>query len=102
MPSSTTGFTETLAGLAKRLPRPKAVCVVSAHWVTRGSEVLAVAKPRTIHDFYGFPAPLYEVEYPAPGAPTEAERVATRTGNQTGRNVGIRSRRVERPAAPLS
>jgi 4,5-DOPA dioxygenase extradiol len=55
---------------------PKAVCVVSAHWVTRGSEVLAVAKPRTIHDFYGFPAPLYEVEYPAPGAPTEAERVA--------------------------
>ena len=69
-------FTEALAGLTQRLPRPKAVCVVSAHWVTRGSEVLAVAKPRTIHDFYGFPAPLYEVEYPAPGAPAEAERVA--------------------------
>jgi 4,5-DOPA dioxygenase extradiol len=69
-------FTETLAGLSKRLPRPNAVCVVSAHWVTRGSEVLTVANPRTIHDFYGFPAPLYEVEYPAPGAPTEAQRVA--------------------------
>ena len=69
-------FTETLTGLSNHLPRPKAVCVVSAHWVTRGSEVLTVAKPRTIHDFYGFPAPLYEVEYPAPGAPTEAERVA--------------------------
>ena len=69
-------FTETLAGLSKRLPHPKAVCVVSAHWVTRGSEVLAVAKPRTIHDFYGFPAPLYEVEYPAPGAPFEASRLA--------------------------
>jgi len=41
-------FTETLTGLSQRLPRPKAVCVVSAHWVTRGSEVLAVAKPRTI------------------------------------------------------
>ncbi len=69
-------FTETLSGLAQRLPRPKAVCVVSAHWVTRGSEVLTVAKPRTIHDFYGFPAPLYQMEYPAPGAPTEAKRVA--------------------------
>jgi len=69
-------FTETLTGLSQRLPRPRAVCVVSAHWVTRGSEVLAVAKPRTIHDFYGFPAPLYEVEYPAPGAPSEAARVA--------------------------
>jgi 4,5-DOPA dioxygenase extradiol len=69
-------FTETLAGLASKLPRPKAVCVVSAHWVTRGAEVLAVAKPRTIHDFYGFPAPLYQVEYRAPGAPAEAERVA--------------------------
>lgn len=69
-------FTETLAALGERLPRPKAVCVVSAHWVTRGSEVLTVAKPRTIHDFYGFPAPLYEVEYPAPGVPSEAARIA--------------------------
>ena len=69
-------FTKTLAGLTQRLPRPKAVCVISAHWVTNGSEVLAVGKPRTIHDFYSFPPPLYEVEYPAPGAPAEAARVA--------------------------
>jgi len=69
-------FTEALAKLGQQLPRPQAVCVVSAHWVTSGSEVLAVAKPRTIHDFYGFPRPLYEVEYPAPGAPAEAQSVA--------------------------
>lgn len=69
-------FTRTLEALAPRLPRPKAICVVSAHWVTAGSEVLAVEKPKTIHDFYGFPRPLYEVQYPAPGAPQEAQRLA--------------------------
>ena len=69
-------FTKTLSELGARLPRPKAVCVVSAHWVTSGSHVLASEHPQTIHDFYGFPRPLYEVEYPAPGAPAEAEKLA--------------------------
>ena len=46
-------FTETLLELSARLPKPQAVCVVSAHWVTPGSHVLASAHPRTIHDFYG-------------------------------------------------
>jgi 4,5-DOPA dioxygenase extradiol len=69
-------FTEALSGLSARLPRPEAVCVVSAHWVTSGSHVMASAHPKTIHDFYGFPRPLYEVQYPAPGAPQEAEKVA--------------------------
>ncbi len=69
-------FTEALRGLSARLPRPKAVCVVSAHWVTSGSHVLASAHPKTIHDFYGFPQALYEVQYPAPGAPEEAETLA--------------------------
>lgn len=69
-------FTHALEGLSARLPRPKAVCVVSAHWVTEGSHVMTSAHPRTIHDFYGFPRPLYEVEYPAPGAPVEAGQLA--------------------------
>ena len=69
-------FTQALSDLSQRLPRPRAVCVVSAHWVTSGSQVMASAHPRTIHDFYGFPRPLYEVQYPAPGAPVEAEKLA--------------------------
>ncbi|MGA2859341.1 MAG: 4,5-DOPA dioxygenase extradiol [Candidatus Sulfotelmatobacter sp.] len=69
-------FTEALSGLGARLPRPKAVCVISAHWVTSGSRVLVSDHPRTIHDFYGFPQPLYEVQYPASGAPAEAQVLA--------------------------
>src|ERR1700686_2349253 len=70
-------FTETLHGLSARLAKPKAVCVVSAHWVTPGSQVLTSAHPRTIHDFSGFPRPLYEVQYPALGAPSEAKKLAS-------------------------
>jgi 4,5-DOPA dioxygenase extradiol len=70
-------FTETLKGLSARLPRPKAICVVSAHWTTSGAHVLSSSRPKTIHDFSGFPSPLYEVQYPAPGAPEEAKRIAT-------------------------
>jgi 4,5-DOPA dioxygenase extradiol len=70
-------FTEALQGLSARLPRPKAVCVVSAHWVTSGAHVLTSAHPKTIHDFYGFPEDLYEVQYPAPGSPVEAGNVAS-------------------------
>lgn len=69
-------YTRKLGEMAKSLPTPKAVCVVSAHWVTTGSHVLTAERPRTIHDFYGFPKPLYDVQYPAPGAPVEAKRLA--------------------------
>ena len=69
-------YTKTLRNLAQSLPVPKSVCVVSAHWVTSGCHVLTAGQPKTIHDFYGFAKPLYEVNYPAPGAPDEAKRLA--------------------------
>ncbi|EMS35327.1 Putative protein ygiD [Mariniradius saccharolyticus AK6] len=58
--------------LGKTLPRPKAILVVSAHWLTRGTHVTAMDFPETIHDFGGFPKALHEVQYPAPGEPTLA------------------------------
>jgi len=61
-------FTESLTELGTRLPKPKAVCVVSAHWVTSGTQVQNSKHPRTIHDFYGFPQPLYEVPRSAGGS----------------------------------
>ncbi len=67
--------TATWRALGKRLPRPKAILSVSAHWYVRGTAVTAMQAPPTIHDFFGFPQPLFDVEYPAPGAPGLAGRV---------------------------
>jgi 4,5-DOPA dioxygenase extradiol len=68
-------FSESWIDLAKYIPVPKAVVVVSAHWYTHGTFVTAMDFPNTIHDFGGFPQALFDVQYPAPGDPKLASEI---------------------------
>lgn len=70
-----TAFTKHLTALGESIPRPKKILMISAHWMTKGVQLQASPTPKMIYDFYGFPEPLYQIKYPAPGDPTLAESI---------------------------
>lgn len=68
-------FSSAWRSFGQSVPRPRAILVVSAHWFTNFTAVTAMPRPRTIHDFFGFPQRLFDVEYPAPGDAAFAQEI---------------------------
>ncbi len=78
--------------LKEKIPTPNAILCISAHWETNGTFVTAMERPKTIHDFYGFPNELFQVEYPAPGNPalaTETKKIITKTNVELDNQWGL-------------
>src|SRR6185312_3953734 len=74
-------YTRGWQDAARRIPRPRAIVCMSAHWETRGTYVSGTPTPETIHDFYGFPKALFDVRYAAPGDPALAEQIGQMVKN---------------------
>jgi 4,5-DOPA dioxygenase extradiol len=86
-------YTRHLNALGKTFdPKPNAILVISAHWLTQGTHVMASPKPKTIHDFGGFPEELYNIQYPALGSPffaAETRKMITTTTVTDDNNWGL-------------
>ena len=85
-------FSQRWSQMGKEIPTPKAVVVISAHWLTKGTLVTAMPNPKTIHDFGGFPQALFDVQYPAPGNPelaTEIQKLITNPAVELDHDWGL-------------
>lgn len=85
-------FSKRWQQMGKEIPTPKAVVVVSSHWLTKGTMVTAMSNPKTIHDFGGFPQALFDVQYPAPGSPelaTEIQKLITNPAVELDHDWGL-------------